>query len=219
MGQKTANKPELRDILSVLPRLLSNLPSPVKEFERVQTRDPFKVLVATILSARTKDEVTSAAVKRLFSEIKGPKDLEKLSTEEIERLIYPVGFYRNKARFLAALPKALKAFDYKVPDNLQDLLKIPGVGRKTANLVLSRAFGKSAICVDTHVHRIMNMWGFVKTSTPEETEMALEKILPKGWWSRINPVLVAFGQTICKPVVPQCGLCPLRTWCPRGKSL
>ena len=212
---------ETKDIETILNKVAQNVEgkgAPVNEFERIQTTEPFRVLVATILSARTKDEVTSAAVKRLFSKIKGPKDLEKLSTEELERLIYPVGFFRNKARFLAALPRALKAFGYKVPDNLQDLLKIPGVGRKTANLVLSRAFGKKAICVDTHVHRIMNMWGFVKTRTPEETERALEKILPKGWWSRINPVLVAFGQTICKPVAPRCKKCPVKRECPKFRS-
>ena len=213
---------ETKDIETILNKVAQKVEgkgAPVNDFERLQTTEPFRVLVATILSARTKDEVTSAAVKRLFSKIKGPKDLEKLSPEELERLIYPVGFFRNKARFLAALPRALEAFGSKIPDNLQDLLKIPGVGRKTANLVLSRAFGKKAICVDTHVHRIMNMWGFVKTRTPEETERALEKILPKGWWSRINPVLVAFGQTICKPVAPRCKKCPVKRECPKFKSL
>ena len=205
---------DLKTVLKVIEPTVKNLKAPVKDFEKVQTKDPFKILVATILSSRTKDEITTKAVERLFEKIRRPDDLERLKIEEIERLIYPVGFYRNKARHLALLPHALKNFGGKVPDSMDSLLKLPGVGRKTANLVLARAFGKPAICVDTHVHRLVNMWGFVHTKTPEQTERALQKLIPRSLWAKINPVLVAFGQKICRPTSPCCISCPLNRWCP-----
>lgn len=178
--------------------------------------DPFKILIATILSARTKDEVTAQASKRLFSKVKSPRDLVKLKTKEIEKLIYPVGFYRQKAKRLKELAKILiEKYDAKVPDSLEELVKLPGVGRKTANLVLSNGFGKDAICVDTHVHKITNRWGFVKTKTAYETEMELRKKLPKKYWRIINQLLVEFGKKICKPVKPSCSVCPIRNHCPK----
>jgi endonuclease III len=181
----------------------------------VQTKDPFKVLVATILSARTKDETTAKAAARLFAAAPDLKDLGKLSEEKIQKLIYPVGFYKAKAGYLKKLPEALNQFASVVPRDLDSLLKLPGVGRKTANLVLAIAFQKEAICVDTHVHRIMNIWGYVRTKTPFETEMALRRNLPKRYWLEINSILVAFGQGLCRPVRPHCDICPIDRLCPQ----
>ncbi len=187
---------------------------PVAELIELQTNDPFKVLVATILSARTKDQTTSAVCERLFAVIKKPEDFEALSIKEIEQLIYPVGFYRNKARFLKQLPGVLKnEFSGKIPETIEELLRIPGVGRKTANLVRGVAFGKPAICVDTHVHRITNRLGYVRTKTPHETEMALRKKLPKKYWISLNTLLVALGQNICTPLSPWCSRCPIGRYC------
>ncbi|WP_419175147.1 exodeoxyribonuclease III [Desulfosediminicola sp.] len=189
---------------------------PVVDLIAVQTRDPFKVLVATILSARTKDETTAKAASRLFKKAETPEALAKLSVEELEKLIHPVGFFRNKAKYLAQLPQSLKQFGDKVPDTIEDLIQLPGVGRKTANLVRSVAFAKPAICVDTHVHRIMNIWCYVDTDTPLKTEMALRAKLPEKHWITVNSILVAFGQSLCKPVRPHCDICPLQGACPQN---
>ncbi len=189
---------------------------PIVDLIAAQTEDPFKVLAATILSARTKDEVTAAAARRLFARADNPEDLAKLSITELERLIYPVGFFRSKATYLAELPAALaQDFGGKVPETVEELIRLPGVGRKTANLVVAVAFKKPAICVDTHVHRIMNLWGYVKTETPLATEMALRAKLPEQYWLEINSLLVAFGQALCKPRFPHCDRCPLTDICPR----
>ena len=189
---------------------------PVVDLIAAQTTDPFKVLVATILSARTKDEVTAAASTRLFARAATLEELEKLGQQEIEKLIHPVGFFRNKAGYLAKLPAALREnFDGRVPDEINALLKLPGVGRKTANLVVAVAFHKPALCVDTHVHRIMNIWGYVETANPLKTEMALRKKLPQKYWIIINSILVAFGQGTCKPVRPHCDRCVIADFCPR----
>lgn len=189
---------------------------PVVDLIAAQTKDPFKVLVATILSARTKDEVTAAACRRLFKRVATPADLEAIPASELEKIIYPVGFFRNKARHLAQLPGVLRdEFASKIPDDVESLTRLPGVGRKTANLVVAVAFGKPAICVDTHVHRIMNIWGYVNTSTPLETEMALRNKLPQQYWLTINSILVAFGQGTCKPVRPHCDRCVLLDICPQ----
>ncbi|BCL60077.1 hypothetical protein DGMP_07700 [Desulfomarina profundi] len=188
---------------------------PVVDLIAVQTRDPFKVLVATVLSARTKDETTARASKKLFKLAPDKEGLAELSEEKIAKLIYPVGFYKNKARYLTKLPEALDRFDGRVPDTIEELITLPGVGRKTANLVVSVAFGKPAICVDTHVHRILNIWNYVKTDTPLKTEMALRKKLPEKHWITVNSILVAFGQSICRPISPHCDLCPLEENCPQ----
>jgi len=188
----------------------------LKPYVQRKVGDPFKVLVSTVLSARTKDETTEEASERLFSRVKTVEDLARLSVKEIEKLIYPVGFYRNKARALKKMAEViLKNYGGKVPDSLEELLKLPGVGRKTANLVLILGFDKDAICVDTHVHRIVNRWGYVKTRSPEETEMALREKLPREYWKIINGLLVAFGKTVCKPIAPLCSRCPLAVYCPR----
>lgn len=189
---------------------------PVVDLVAEQTRDPFKVLVATILSARTKDEVTTAACRRLFKKIDTPDDLDAIPVAQLEKIIYPVGFYRNKAKHLKQLPAALREkFDSRIPQDVESLVRLPGVGRKTANLVVVIAFGKPGICVDTHVHRIMNIWGYVDTETPLQTEMALREKLPEKYWLRINSILVAFGQGTCKPVRPHCDRCVLIDICPQ----
>ncbi|MDR3630597.1 MAG: exodeoxyribonuclease III [Desulfocapsaceae bacterium] len=188
---------------------------PIVDLIAVQTEDPFKVLVATILSARTKDETTAAASARLFAAAADLKGLAALSGEKIAALIYPVGFYKNKAAYLARLPQALARYNNVVPDTVEQLITLPGVGRKTANLVVAVAYKKPAICVDTHVHRIMNIWEYVTTATPLETEMALREKLPARHWLTVNSLLVAFGQSICRPVGPHCDACPLLPDCPQ----
>jgi exodeoxyribonuclease-3 len=202
--------------VSLLEKEVLGYEVPVVDLIAAQTKDPFKVLVATILSARTKDEVTAAASRRLFKRIDKPEDFRSLTISELEKIIYPVGFFRNKAKYLSQLPDVLRdTFGGKVPDDVDSLTRLPGVGRKTANLVVAVAFGKQAICVDTHVHRIMNIWGYVTTSTPLETEMKLREKLPAAYWISINSLLVAFGQGTCKPVRPHCDRCVLTDICPR----
>lgn len=185
----------------------------VSKFSEERVND-FQILVATILSARSRDEITEKISRELFKEVKVPKDLLKFSEEELMKKIYPVGFYRNKARILLRLAKILEE-DYKgrVPSREEELLKLPGVGRKTANIVLSFVFNKPAIAVDTHVHRISNRIGLVKTRKPEETERELKKILPKSLWKDVNNLLVPFGKKICKPIKPKCGECVIREFC------
>ena len=186
---------------------------PVVDLIAIQTKDPFKVLVATILSSRTKDEVTAGASARLFKKADNIESLAKLSAEVLEKLIYPVGFYKTKAKHLTKLYDAMAQFDHKVPETIEELITLPGVGRKTASLVVSVAYQKPAICVDTHVHRIMNIWQYIDTDTPLKTEMALRKILPQKYWIPINSILVAFGQSICRPISPHCDICPLENKC------
>ena len=206
----------LVSFLEALEQEVAGYHTPVVDLVAVQTRDPFKVLVATILSARTRDETTAKVCDRLFHEVTDVHILAGISEEQIRKLIRPVGFFKNKAKYLCKLPIALKAYAYKVPDELEELLELPGVGRKTANLVLSVAFDKPAICVDTHVHRIMNIWGFVSTKNPESTEMALREIVPVKYWKRLNSIVVAFGQERCKPVGPQCDRCLFEEVCPKN---
>ena len=205
----------LISFLLALEQEVTKYNTPVVDLIAVQTRDPFKVLVATILSARTRDQTTAKASSRLFDKAPDIHSLARLSEKEIRRLIHPVGFFKNKAKYLHRLPDALKPYDCSVPDELDELLKLPGVGRKTANLVLSVAFDQPAICVDTHVHRIMNIWNFVNTKNPEATEKVLREILPVEYWKKINSILVAFGQELCKPVGPQCDSCLFKGDCPQ----
>ncbi len=179
-------------------------------------RDPFRILVGCLLSLRTKDETTAPAAARLFALATTPEAMLKLPVRRIERAIYPVGFYRTKARVIRRLCRdLLDRFDGKVPADLDALLTLHGVGRKTANLVVTFGFGLPGICVDTHVHRITNRMGFVATRTPEETELALRRKLPRRHWIGLNDLLVAFGQTICRPVSPRCSACPLDRGCLR----
>ena len=178
--------------------------------------DPFAVLVSCIISLRTRDEVTELASARLFTLAKLPAELLKLSNDKIEKAIYPAAFFRKKTKSLKDLCQVLvKEYSGKVPDKLEELLKLKGVGRKTANLTLILGHNKPGICVDIHVHRISNRWGYVKTKSPDETEMVLREILPKRFWKGYNDLLVSFGQNLCKPVSPYCGSCPIEDQCPK----
>jgi endonuclease III len=191
--------------------------APVVDLIAVKTRDPFRVLVATILSARTRDDTTTAVCARLFKTVRTPADLRRCPVPELEQLIYPVGFYRAKARHLHALPGVLDAaFGGRIPRTIEELCRLPGVGRKTANLVVAQAFDKPAICVDVHVHRISNRLGLVRTRTPFETEMALRATLPVRYWKTWNSYLVSFGQRTCTPGRPRCSACPIARHCPRA---
>ena len=181
-----------------------------------KTRSPFKVLVSTVISARTKDEVTSAASERLFAKAATPEKIASLTEKQIAELIFPAGFYKTKAKAIRALSKRIVSdFKSRVPSEMDDLLGLPGVGRKTANLVLTNGFGKPGICVDTHVHRISNRLGIVKTKSPEETEFALRKVLPRRHWTQINELLVTYGRIVCTPVSPYCSHCAVRDDCQR----
>lgn len=179
-------------------------------------QDPFRILVSCLLSLRTKDEVTAVASARLFRRADTPAKMLQLREGTIARLIYPVGFYRTKAKVIRGVCRTLiDQYGGQVPDSLDELLKLKGVGRKTANLVVSIGYGKPGICVDTHVHRISNRWGYVKTRTPEETEQALRRKLPRRHWIVFNDLLVSFGQNICKPISPLCSRCPVERHCAR----
>jgi endonuclease III len=178
--------------------------------------DPFRVLIACILSLRTQDTTTGPAAGRLFALADSPATMLRLSPAQIERAIYPVGFYRTKARGILEICRdLLDRFGGRVPDDLDTLLTLRGVGRKTANLVITIGYGKPGICVDTHVHRISNRFGFVRTRTPEETEMALRRTLPGRYWIGYNDLLVSFGQNVCAPISPKCSACPVHALCRR----
>jgi len=206
----------MKEIVKILRKEVKDYKVPVVNLIKVKTNDPFKILIATILSARTKDKTTSIVCKKLFSKVKSFEDLDKLTVFEIERLIYPVGFYKNKAKQLKKLPAIIfNEFDGKIPSEIDDLIKLPGVGRKTANLVRITAFDKYGICVDVHVHRIMNRIGYVKTKTPFETEMVLRKKLHKKYWKEINYLLVSYGQNTCVPISPFCSKCVIEKYCKR----
>ena len=200
----------------VLKREYAKGDAAIVEFIQAQTRDPFKVLVTTILSARTRDETTTEVTHRLFAAIDSIDDLRNAPLKRLEKLIFPVGFYRTKAKHLKQLPAALDStFDGRIPDTVEALCKLPGVGRKTANLVVSVAFDKPAICVDVHVHRITNRLGLLRTKTPLDTETALRAELPQRYWKTWNRYLVSYGQTVCTPRRPHCGDCPIGRWCDR----
>lgn len=179
-------------------------------------RDPFRVLIACILSLRTQDTTTGPAADRLFGVADTPETMLALTPARIEKLIFPVGFYRTKARVILGICRDLLGrFGGRVPDEIDDLLTLKGVGRKTANLVVTMGYGKAGICVDTHVHRISNRLGYVRTRTPEETEMALRAKLPRRYWIGYNDLLVSFGQNVCAPLSPRCSACPVSTLCRR----
>ena len=198
-------------VIRVLTRLIRQWEEPVVGHYR---DNPFTTLISCLLSLRTKDETTRGASERLFRLARTPQQLLRLSVPTIERAIYPVGFYRTKARTLRTVCQTLiDRYGGRVPDELEELLTIKGVGRKTANLVVTLAFHKDGICVDTHVHRISNRWGYVTTKTPEQTEMALRQRLPRRYWRRYNDLLVTFGQNLCHPTSPWCHRCPLARLC------
>ena len=179
-----------------------------------RTRSPFELLISTLLSLRTKDDVTREASRRLFERAGTPEKIAAMQLSEIEKLIYPVGFYHTKAQRIKEVCHALlEKYDGEVPDELDELLRFKGVGRKTANLVITLGFGKDGVCVDTHVHRICNRLGYVKTKTPDQTEMSLRKKLPRKYWIELNDLLVMWGQNVCRPISPLCSTCRIRPYC------
>ena len=188
----------------------------IDRFVRVNGPDPFRILIGCVISLRTKDEVTYAATERLFARAKTPAAMLELRRPTIARLIYPAGFYNRKAEQIRAICRELiRHHRGRVPETLDALVELPGVGRKTANLVVTLGFGKPGICVDTHVHRISNRLGFVRTANPERTEWALRAKLPRRHWIELNDLLVAFGQNVCHPTSPRCSACPVRGLCRR----
>jgi endonuclease-3 len=209
--------PTLRSVLRVLRREIRKwkVPAVGNVADRAADR-PFETLVATILSLRTKDAVTAQAADRLLAVAPAPAALASLTVPRIAKIIYPVGFYRTKAVHLKETCRILcEKHGGRVPDNIDDLLELPGVGRKTANLVVTIGYNRYGICVDTHVHRISNLWGYVKTKNPEETEFALRRKLPRRYWKTYNDILVTFGQNLCVPVSPWCSRCPVERFCER----
>ncbi|MFH1399986.1 MAG: endonuclease III [Nanoarchaeota archaeon] len=203
-------------VYTILKKEVAHYDVPIVDLIQIQTNDPYKVLVTTILSARTKDATTAAAAQRLFAKAETIDALSRMSEAQIAKLIHPVGFTPTKARHLKQLKIALDDLHGgDIPHTVEELVKLPGVGRKTANLVVAIAFDRDAICVDTHVHRIMNILGYVRTRTPHETEMRLRSKLPRAYWKTINSMLVAFGQHLCTPVSPWCSKCPIRSECNR----
>ena len=191
----------------------------LNELHEAESGNPFSILIGTILSARTKDENTSVAVKKLFSKYKTARELAKANVSTVKKIIKPCGFYRVKARRIIKVASLIDSrYNGKVPDKLEELLKLPGVGRKTANCVLVYAFEKPAIPVDTHVHRICNRLGLVNTKTPEETEFELMKKIPKKDWIRNNDTFVMYGQNICRPISPKCAVCQIRKDCKYYKT-
>jgi endonuclease-3 len=206
----------MAEIIRLLEKELKKRELPIVSQLAHEHRNPFEILISTLLSLRTKDEVTAAATERLFALASTPEEMLRLSEEEIQKAIYPVGFYRNKAGTILHVCRELIArFHSLVPGTLEELLTFKGVGRKTANLVVSLGFNGAGLCVDTHVHRISNRLGYVRTKTPEETEFALREKLPAKHWSRYNTLLVAFGRNTCRPVSPLCSGCPVAALCDR----
>jgi endonuclease-3 len=207
---------EISDVIAILRREAPAWGAPVVTLIAEQTGDPFRVLISTILSLRTQDETTTAASRRLFARAATPQAMLRLRAATIARLIYPVGFYRTKARAIRSVCRTLlERWNGEVPCDLDALLTLRGVGRKTANLVLTLGFRAPGICVDTHVHRITNRLGYVRTRSPDETEQALRRKLPAQHWIEINDLLVAFGQHLCRPISPHCTRCPVVEYCPR----
>ncbi|MCX7829986.1 MAG: endonuclease III [Acidobacteria bacterium] len=201
-------------ILEILEKWKSKAKNPIVEDVKEKFKDPFLILVATILSLRTRDAITERVFNNLCKKVKNVEDLNAIKEEELEKLISSVGFYKNKVKTLKEVARKIRDnYNGNVPDSIEDLLSIKGVGRKTANLVLIEGFGKYGICVDTHVHRILNWWGYLSTRTPNDTEMVLREKLPKKWWKKINNILVTFGQNICKPKGYRCDLCPVFNLC------
>ena len=207
------NNEQISNVLAIIREKVKEYKPPVVG---AMTRDPFKVLISTIISLRTKDAVTEAASKRLFALADTPEKIMTLSPEEIEKAIYPSGFYKRKSITILGLSKVLlDQYEGIVPDTVEELLKLKGVGRKTANLTITLGYDKPGICVDVHVHRITNRWGYLKTSNPDETEFVLRDKLPAEHWIEINDLLVCYGQNLCTPISPHCSKCPVAGYCER----
>ncbi len=207
---------DIHKIVKILARETPKWDVPIVTLVAETSKDPFKVLISTVLSLRTKDETTAEATRRLFNLADNPADMLKLSEKEIIKAIYPVGFYKTKAKNIKSICSDLiLKYGSKVPDEIDELLKLNGVGRKTANLVVTLGYDKAGICVDTHVHRISNRFGYIKTKTPNETEAVLRKKLPREHWIDYNSLLVSFGQHLCRPISPKCSQCPVIKFCDR----
>ena len=205
---------KVQKVLRLIERQVRSLKIPWVTQVSKKKKGPFKVLVSCILSLRTKDKITQASTENFFKVAKDPNDVLRLKVSQIEKLIYPVGFYRNKARVLIGIARHLvNEYKGRVPSSEEALLRLKGVGRKTANLVLGLGFGIPAICVDTHVHRIINRLGWTETKDPFSTEMALKKLIPKNWMIKLNTILVAFGQNVCLPISPLCSKCQVKRYC------
>jgi len=207
---------QIDTVVRILKKEVKQWKIPIVGVVAEETRDPFRILISCVLSLRTQDATTAEASRRLFAVAKTPEAMVKLPVKRIEKLIYPVGFYRVKAKNVREISRRLiDTFDSRVPETIEELLTLPGVGRKTANLVVTIGYNKYGICVDTHVHRISNRWGYVSTATPEKTESALREKLPKKHWKIINDLLVTYGQNLCRPIGPKCGQCRIYDYCDR----
>ena len=207
---------EIHAAVRILRREVPKWETPVVTLMAETYQSPFRVLISCILSLRTQDATTAKASHRLFAVADSPQAMVKLTAKKIEKLIYPVGFYKTKAQQIREMCQTIiDRHDGKVPDEIDELLKFKGVGRKTANLVVTLGYNKPGICVDTHVHRISNRWGYIKTATPEKTEVALRAKLPRQYWIEYNNLLVNFGQHLCRPISPMCSDCPVKKYCPQ----
>ncbi|HBG61987.1 MAG: endonuclease III [Omnitrophica WOR_2 bacterium GWF2_38_59] len=216
----TINNKNISNVISIIKDQIKDFNEPSVTMVGKKWNSPFLVLISCLLSLRTKDEVTLPASERLFELAKTPKELLALDTKLIEKTIFPVGFYKRKAAGIKDVSKTIiEDFDGEVPDNLDELLTLKGVGRKTANLVLTEGYKKLGICVDTHVHRISNRFGYVKTVSPNDTEQVLRKKLDKKHWIEYNALLVVWGQNICKPISPLCSICSIEKYCPKNGVL
>jgi len=205
---------EIHAAVRILGREAPQWQTPVVTLIAEASDSPFKVLISCILSLRTQDSTTAQASRRLFALADSPETMVRLSTKKIEQVIFPVGFYRTKAKTILEICRNLNEnYRGRVPDEIDELIKFKGVGRKTANLVVTLGYNKPGICVDTHVHRISNRWGYIKTATPEKTEVALRQKLPQQYWIKYNDLLVSFGQQVCRPVSPLCSQCPVAKYC------
>jgi endonuclease-3 len=216
MAPKRVDNRNLASVMRRLRAAFAEKKAPIVTLIAVGTGDAYKVLASCILSLRTQDGTTARASERLFALAPTVQALATADVTQIERAIYPVGFYRTKAPQLVAMARRIvEEFAGRVPDDIDTLLSFKGVGRKTANLVVTSGYGKYGICVDTHVHRISNRWGYVSTKTPEDTEKALRAKLPRRYWLEINDLLVSYGQTVCRPISPLCSRCTIARWCAR----
>lgn len=215
--KKFLTESDIAKVVALIAKAMEHLPDPSVTLVGKRWKSPFLVLISCILSLRTKDETTLPASERLFALADDPVSMLELSLPQIEKAVYPVGFYKTKARTIHGICRdILKKFGGKVPDDIDTLMTMKGVGRKTANLVLTEGFAKPAMCVDTHVHRISNRLGYVRTKTPEETEWALREKLPRKFWMQYNALLVTWGQNVCRPVSPLCSTCPVNEICQRN---
>jgi endonuclease-3 len=207
---------EIHSAIRTLRREVPKWQTPIVTLVAENSESPFQVLISCILSLRTQDTTTAQASRRLFALAVAPETMSRLSIQKIEKAIFPVGFYHTKAKVIRDICRRLiKEYAGKVPDEIDELLKLNGVGRKTANLVVTLGYRKPGICVDTHVHRISNRWGYVRTKNPKETEFALRAKLPKQYWLEYNDLLVTFGQHLCRPISPMCSQCSVKRYCAR----